>query len=282
MTSAAAHRFNFISGLPRSGSTLLSAILNQNPRFHCGVSSPMAALVISALNQVSIGSEFGAQVSTQQRKSLLRGLFDSYYADAPAEVVFDTNRIWSGKLPLLLDLFPAAKIIACVRNVAWVLDSLERLYRNNMYENTGLFASDAERSTIYSRMEALTDRGRLVGLAWSALRDAFYSEQAVSMLLVDYNLLAQRPSQTVDLIYRFLDEPAFAHDFEHLEFDRPDYDAALGIKGMHRVRPKVELEARTTILPPDLFDQYSKLSFWQDTSTTQARVIVARAEPQHD
>ena len=33
-------QYHFISGLPRSGSTLLSAILLQNPRFHAGMSSP--------------------------------------------------------------------------------------------------------------------------------------------------------------------------------------------------------------------------------------------------
>jgi len=236
----------------------------------------LAALVISVLNQVSIGSEFGPQVNPTQRKSLLRGLFDSYYTGVGREIVFDTNRVWSGKLPLLQDLFPGTKIIACVRNVAWVLDSLERLYRNNIYENTGLFLNDVERSTIYSRMEALADRGRLVGMAWSALRDAFYSEQGGMMILVDYDILVQRPAQTLDLIYQFLGEPAYEHDFERLEFDHPDYDAALGIKGMHTVRARVRLEPRTTILPPDLFEQYSKLSFWQDTSATRAHVIVAR------
>jgi len=34
--------FHFISGLPRSGSTLLSAILRQNPRFYAGMTSPVA------------------------------------------------------------------------------------------------------------------------------------------------------------------------------------------------------------------------------------------------
>jgi len=275
--SAAGRRFHFISGLPRSGSTLLAAILGQNPRFHCGVTSPLAVLAISVLNQVSIGSEFGPQVSTIQRRNLLRGLFTSYYSEVRREVVFDTNRVWSGKLPLLNDLFPGMRIIACVRNVAWVLDSLERLFRENQYENTALFANDEERSTIYSRMAALTERGRLVGLAWSALRDAFYGEQGDSMLLVDYDILVQRPNQTLDLVYQFLGEPPFAHDFEHIRFDHEEYDAGLGLRGMHRVRPKVELLPRRTILPPDLFDQYSKLSFWQDTSTTRARVIVANA-----
>ena len=34
-------KFYFMAGLPRAGSTLLSTLLNQNPRFHSGPSSPV-------------------------------------------------------------------------------------------------------------------------------------------------------------------------------------------------------------------------------------------------
>lgn len=36
---------HFISGLPCSGSTLLSGILKQNPEFHAGMSSPVGSLI---------------------------------------------------------------------------------------------------------------------------------------------------------------------------------------------------------------------------------------------
>ena len=49
-------KFHFISGLPRSGTTLLSAILRQNPRFHANVTSPVASLFAGILGQVSVGS----------------------------------------------------------------------------------------------------------------------------------------------------------------------------------------------------------------------------------
>lgn len=270
------HTYHFISGLPRSGSTLLSAILRQNPRFYSGVTSPVASFVSAVLSQVSVGSEFSAQVDVEKRRALLRGLFDSYYADQPQDVVFDTNRAWSGRLPVLLDLFPNSKVIACVRNVAWVLDSLERLYRANPYENTSLFANDAERSTVFARVESLTQRTRLVGLAWSGLKEAFYSEQGRSMLVVDYEILTQRPQETIELIYQFLGEPLFPHDFSALHFDTPEYDETIGLKGLHKVRPEVRFEPRQSILPPDLFEQYSKLSFWRDTSATRSNVITAR------
>jgi sulfotransferase len=270
--------FHFISGLPRSGSTLLAAILRQNPRFHAGMSSPVGAFFTGLLDQVSAGSEFGPVVTQEQRRRLLRGLFDSYYADqADKATVFDTNRLWSAKLPAILDLFPQAKVIACVRNVAWVMDSIERLYRANPYENTRLFNDGVERNTVYSRVDTLAQRNRLVGFPWTAIKEAFYSEQAKSLLLVDYDLLANAPAQVLPLIYQFIGEPWFeGHDFSQLEFDAPEFDTALGVAGLHKVRPQVSFEPRRTVLPPDLFEQYQNMSFWHDRANSLASVITAK------
>ena len=265
--------FHFIAGLPRSGSTLLSGILRQNPRFHAGMTSPVGGLVSGLLAQVSAGSEAAPLVDRQQRRDLLRGLFDSYYRRHPQAVVFDTNRQWCAKLPLLADLFPEAKVIACVRNVAWVMDSIERLYRANPYENTRLFPGNPARSTVYTRLEGLMQHEQMVGYAWAGLREAFYGEHAASMLLVDYELLTRAPQQVMPLIYDFIGEERFEHDFEHVEYEAAEFDAQLGIPGLHTVRAKVEYRARPTVIPPDLFDKYAKLSFWGDRSGSRAHVI---------
>ena len=273
-------KFHFISGLPRSGSTLLAALLLQNPRFHAGMTSPVGSLFRGMLNQLGAGSEFGAVVSTEQRRRLLRGLFESYYADqADKEVIFDTNRMWCAHLPALMDQFPEAKVIACVRNVAWVMDSIERRYRANPYEITRLYNDDTERNTVYSRVDTLAQRNRLVGYPWAALKEAFYGEHAASLLLIDYDLLAQTPQQVLPLVYQFLGEAPFAHDFEHVAYDAPEFDATLGLHGLHTVREKVGFETRSTLLPPDLFEQYAKLSFWTDTTNSRANVITAQLPP---
>nr|WP_298116700.1 sulfotransferase [uncultured Pseudomonas sp.] len=273
--------YHFISGLPRSGSTLLAALLRQNPRFHAGMTSPVGSLFSGMLNQFSAGSEFGPVITQVQRKRLLTGLFSNYYAEQiDKDIVFDTNRQWCAKLPALMDLFPQAKVIACVRNVAWVMDSIERLYRANPYENTKLFGDDVERNTVYSRVDTLAQRNRLVGFAWAALKDAYYGEHAKSLLLVEYDLLAATPEKVLRLVYDFLGEPWFEHDFEHIEYDAPEFDQALGLKGLHKVRPKVKVEARRTILPPDLFEQYAGLDFWRDPRSSEANVIRASREAQ--
>lgn len=272
-------RVHFISGLPRSGSTLLAALLRQNPRFHAGMTSPVGALFTGMLNQFSAGSEFGPVLDRDTRRRMLRGLFDSYYAGhADKAVVFDTNRLWSARLPAVVDLFPEARVIACVRNVAWVMDSLERLYRADPYEQTKLYGSDAERNTVYSRLETLAQYNRLVGFAWSALKEAYYGAQADSLLVVEYELLAQAPERVLKLIYEFLDEEWFEHDFCKVDYDAPAFDEALGISGLHRVRKKVAVEKRRTVLPPDLFEKYAQLSFWRKGDGSAAHVIRAKAD----
>lgn len=272
------HTFHFISGLPRSGSTLLAALLHQNPRFEAGISSPVGMLQASVLQCFGAGSEFAPVVDRAARRRLLRGLFDSYYGEVDRPVVFDTNRLWCSRLPTLLDLFPEARVIACVRNVAWVMDSLERVFRADPYENTRLFNDDTERNTVYSRVDTLAQRNRLVGFAWSALKEAYYGEHAASMLVIDYDLLAQAPRRVLRLVYEFLGEPWYEHDFEHVEYDAPSFDEALGVSGLHRVRPRVAPEPRRTVLPPDLFEQYAALSFWEDGQGSAANVIRARPD----
>src|ERR1044071_448789 len=243
-------KYHFISGLPRSGSTLLAALLRQNPRLHAGMTSPMAALFSGMLNQCSAGSEYASMIDVPRRRQLLRGMFDSFYADVQCEVVFDTSRGWCARMPAVLDLFPEAKVIACVRNVAWVMHSLERLYRANPYENTKLFNDDSERNNVYSRVETLAQRNRLVGYAWSALKEAYYGEQASALLRVEYELLAQAPEKCLRLVYDFIGEPWFEHDFDHVHYDAPEFDQALGLSGLHKVRPKVAAVARRPVLPP--------------------------------
>ena len=44
-------QFHFIAGLPRSGSTLFSALLRQNPDFHADISSPVMGLVDGVIAQ---------------------------------------------------------------------------------------------------------------------------------------------------------------------------------------------------------------------------------------
>ena len=115
------------------------------------------------------------------------------------------------------------------------MDSIERQFRQNGFENTKLFAP-AERSTVYTRVEALAHANRMVGFPWHALKEACWSEFADRLVIVDYDLLAARPAEVIALIYQFLGEEPFAHDFDNVEYDAKGFDLELGVEGLHRAR----------------------------------------------
>ncbi|MEC8482263.1 MAG: sulfotransferase [Pseudomonadota bacterium] len=266
---------HFITGLPRSGSTLLAALLRQNPRFHASMTSGLGSLVHGSMQIMSPGSETALTLEPKQREDILRGLFTNYYQSLTNRpVIFDTNRMWSARMPLLASLFPESKVIACVRDLPWVIDSLERQVRNNPYHFTRLFGQQSQ-GTVYSRAESLIQHDALVGRAYTGLKEAFYGEQSSSLLIVEYELLAKAPEKVMPLIYQFLQEEYFEHDYNHVDYDAPEFDEALGVSGLHKVRPKVELQSRRTILPPDLFKRFAGMEFWRDLDASQAHVITA-------
>ncbi len=187
--------------------------------------------------------------------------------------------MWTSRVAAVHKLFPESKMICCVRNPAWVMDSVERLIRKNAFDVSRIFNNAQERSTVYTRADALLNPHRMIGFAWSALKEAYYSELSDMLLLVDYDLLASRPGEVLPLIYGFIGEEAFDHDFDNVEYEAEDFDTQLLAKGLHTVRGKVELKPRQTILPPDLFKRCQDLIFWHNAQGTKAHRIVVTQDP---
>lgn len=265
---------HFISGLPRSGSTLLSAILRQNPRFHAGMTGPVGPLVEAMLRNMSMSNETSIYITDAQREKLLRAIFATFYDDkAEGDVVFDTNRMWCTKLPLLSQLFPKARVICCVRDIPWIFDSIERLIRKNMFQPSGIFGFEPG-GNVYSRVDGIGGANGMVGYSWNALHEAWCGEQADRLLLVTYETLTSRPREAIDAIYEFISEKPFPHDFENVEFDATEFDRRLGTPGLHTVGRRVAHVERRSLLPPVLIARYENDAFWRDPTRNPNKVKV--------
>ncbi|WP_235653671.1 hypothetical protein [Mycolicibacter icosiumassiliensis] len=103
------------------------------------MSGPLVGLFDALLGGLSARNEFSVFIDDAKRQRILHGLFDNFYADCPAEVIFDTSRGWCGWMPALVQLFPAAKVVACVWEMPWVLDSIERLIQRNVFTPSSIF-----------------------------------------------------------------------------------------------------------------------------------------------
>ncbi len=256
--------FHFISGLPRSGSTLLAAILRQNPDFSASITSPVALLCGALQQKMSGQTEFGSLFDDDRRITLLRGIFAAYYSNqADRRIVFDTNRTWTGRIPLLSSLYPTARIICCVRDVGWILDSIERMLARNPAQLSRIF-NYMTATSVYARAEMLmnSDTG-LIGQAWSTLREAWFGESAPRLIVIPYDDLVQDPARVLKGLYEELQQPYFAHDFDRVAYDEPEFDVQLGMPGLHRIEGKVAPRSRRPCIPPDLFAKFADASFWR-------------------
>lgn len=268
-----AHKFHFISGLPRSGSTLLSALLRQNPSVHAHMSGPVGGIVGNLMDSMAASNEFSVFISDAQRSRILRGVFDSYYGDEYPEVIFDTNRGWCARMPLLQMLHPGSKVIACVRDTSWILDSIERLHRRNPALPSSLFNHQSG-GTVYSRIDGVAGPNGMLGFAYNALKEAFYGNHAKHLLVVQYDTLTAEPQRVFDAIYAFIGLPAFQHDFENARFDAAEFDRKAGTPGLHTVHSTVTQNIRDPILPPDIFNRFINDAFWKNPAANPHGVTV--------
>lgn len=258
-------QFHFIAGLPRAGSTLLAALLSQNPRLSARMTSPVGSMVNAMLKSMSAENEGAVFIDDAARERVLRGLVANYYATAPQPLVFDTNRVWTTRLALIARLFPEARVIVCVRNPAWVIDSIESLVRRNPLLPSGIFGHDPG-GTVYSRVEGLVGANGMVGFAMNAIREAVFSAERQRLLLLRYETLVAQPMKALAAVYEAIGEPVFDHDVENVPQDPQAlvFDERLGTPGLHSVGRRVEARERPSCLPPDLFQTHGKTGFWDN------------------
>src|SRR5271166_1084071 len=274
--------FHTISGLPRSGSTLLAALLRQNPRFFAEMTSPVLGLLNGLTRAMSAKSDFASCFDETRRYDILNATVQAYYLGylAGDGVVFDTNRSWTAKLALLDKLFPQAKVICCVRDVPEILASVERLLRKNPEQSSRLFDFSPD-SNVYSRAALLMDSARgFIGFPWCSLQEAWYGPYRHKLILVDYDELAGAPHSVMQRIHEELEEEEFHYDYGNVEYSAPEFDAALGLPGCHAVDGPIERRAQLVELPPDLIAAYAGKSFWRSALRASAvGLSVSSREP---
>ena len=244
--------FHFISGLPRSGSTLLAALLRQNPAFHASFMSPIGSSVLALRAPMSPPSETGLLWTPLQRSRVIEGLFEAYYEKVLDRVIFDSNRRWTLDASLLAAIFPECRIICMVRDVPSVVNSFEHLFARN----PGIVSSIiGERDTnVYQRSEILMDVTGVVGFAYQAYKQAMFGPEKGRLLTVEYSYLVAEPQKTLDWLHDHIRIPRFEYNFRAVEKlpGATEFDKGIGCEGLHDVKSEVVVQMKKSVLPPDL------------------------------
>jgi len=262
--------YYFISGLPRSGSTLLSAILRQNPEFYADIASPVEALTGSSIDIVT-GAESNLTVTENQRKNLMYGIFEGYYQHIDKPVIFDSSRGWTKKTNFLKALFPYTKILCPVRDIVSILNSFEVILNKNCFYtkqiNEKVFSQN-----IFMRIQEIFER-EIINY-YSFLQEG-YALNPEMIHFIEYENLCKEPEKTMRGVYEFLEKPYYSHDFENLEYSNENFDRACNLKDLHTVKRRVEYKPPRIILPPEIVQKYKEMNmeFWRENYKPDADII---------
>ena len=256
---------HFISGLPRSGSTMIANVLKQNPKVH-GESVSSLASIFGSINASWSNIEANQEYDNPDaKKGTLQSILHGYYKHIDKPVIVDKDRGW---VPLISQieaiLERPVKIVVCVRNPAEILTSFERLRKENPLFFTRADAQLREGSNISSRALYYAGPDGPLGISHRNLKDAITMGYLDRLLFVDYNRYCNSPKSQTKRIYEFLELEHFDHDFENINQPEKYNDLAVGLPNLHKVKPSID---RTTVncveyLGLDLYEQYNREIFW--------------------
>jgi hypothetical protein len=250
----------FLSGLPRSGSTVLAAILNQNPKLHVTATSGL----ISIMGAVAKQWDTDITVHSQGRDDteiyrMLKAVMEAKYAKVDKPVVIDKNRGWPS--PTIMRTMEKVlggkpKIIATVRNVP---DCVASFVRVCAPDNVQQFLQTTH----------LVD---IIKSSYQTLM-AGMQENPECFCVVEYEDLLENPQDQIDRIHDFLKLEPFTYDFDCIEGSvvAEKDDEVWGIKGLHDIKPK--LEKQHNQLAKDVlgwrYAQYDQPMFWRKEPNVQ-------------
>ena len=270
--------FYFMSGLPRAGSTLISSLLNQNPRIYSGPSSPVVPTMLAIENSLSQDELYLAYPKREQGRQIIASVLYNFYLDIDKPVIIDKNRSWVNRLNYIQGYFDIApKVLYPVRSIKDILASFIAMHKRNP------IISDAGRINFLddmliknnipcndlNRCSALMTGG-ILGQSLDGLKQIFDSGAEHSIHLIEYDDLINDPETTINKIYEFLDEEPFKHDFNNISNINRENDSLIyGFKDMHDVNTKLVKRGiiPEEILPHEIIQMCEGAEFWRSIKT---------------
>ena len=218
-------RLHFLSGLPRSGSTLLTSILYQNPAIHTEGVSGLCDLMWVASQSVKRSQQWNG--NPRDSEHIVRNIPSLYYRDVQKPIVIDKCRAWT--LPLNMQMIreyvtPNPKVILCVRPVDDVVQSFQKLFARNKRDDfeSSPFASELSMS--------------IAGTSY-----ALEQNDSKTFLVIDFNDLLSNTNEILNNIYNFLELEPFNHDLNNIVNENQEDDSIYGLSGMHDIRKTISI-----------------------------------------
>lgn len=233
----------FLTGLPRSGSTLIANLLGNHPDIHATPSSPLAHIVGNIRETYSSDQFFMSQLdhNYDYLYKKLRKSTKAYieaWQDEDAQVTIDKNRGWLHQIEVIKELYPEFKMIVTLRDLRHVYASMERRHRN-----TALIAPLGGGNFVDSRAAAFFDGDSgICGSALSALQNLRDVPNVIAgtdkqhLFFLRYEDLMANPQEVMSSLFNFVGVKDCKLDFDNIKQVTQESDSHYRFKYMHKIK----------------------------------------------
>jgi len=249
----------FLAGFPRSGSTVLSALLNQHPDMHVSPTSGLSEVMFKTFQAWKGSLAEQAAPDINQARRMMRSLMEAKYEDIEKPFVMDKSRSWAQDttLGMLKDVLPyKPKIVATVRNVEDCAASLVRVAKPT--DLTAFLRDDYLLTHLKEAYQAL-----MTG----------YTMDPSCFLLVEYDDLLNDPMAQLRRVEEFLELSPATYDLEHLDkFAPKERDSEVWqVNGLHDIKPKLERQHNQSSedVLQHMYRNFVQPRFWKGETTSK-------------
>lgn len=260
-------QFYFMSGVPRSGSTLFATLLSQNPNIHTTPTSPLLDFLLASKPTWKQVSAHQKSPHPDQYLNIERSIVQGCYNHIEKLIVLEKHRSWVKYCDYISKVFQQEpKIICTTRRISEVLASFISILDKSekvTYIDQQLIDSN---KPVNSRTRCRLLWENYVSVPWTSLKIGYESHRD-SMCLIDYSDIVNSPKETLEKVYDFWGmKPYGEHYFEELVNPSPENDEAYGINGLHDIRKSLCRTSKPPeeILGKELCSYYDSLNleFW--------------------
>ena len=236
---------HFCIGLPRSGSTLVMNILQQNPEIFTSSTSPSPYLIESSRSIASSVSEFLAMDQdklTGCMSGFLRSGLKGWYEELTNKpTVISKSRVWDQELNTIFNLYKKPKIIVIIRDIRDIICSFEKLLTKYYIWQ---LPSDDSRMVHLSKQERIEryckDTSSNLGRPLALLPHIYewankYPQSFYIFRIEDFNI---DPQSSLSSLYDWLELPDYKHDFNNIpKAEQYEHDTIYRTLVSHKTEP---------------------------------------------
>lgn len=218
----------FISGLPRSGSSLFSNIMSQNTELFLSGNSPICQIISDTIDSCNIYAQ--EQLFANRRYNfdheMVDKIIETYYKDVKQNVIFDKCRSWTVEdnfkiIKKYIDKDP--KIIIFVRRIENIVKSLINI--NFIPKKV------SEEDVFITNSEPLMRS--LAGVIY--VKENYEN----NIMIINYDNFIKDTESTIRGVYKFLELDYFNHYYENIIDNNFEDDSVYGIEGMHKINSTI-------------------------------------------